>query len=149
MKRTSKLLILSVILLMILSLFMIYSASYIWAEYKFDNPFKYVINQGIFVLLGIILLFIVSKINYKIYYEKANLILLICLILLILVLIPGLGIVRNGSRSWFGIGSFSIQPSEFSKIGLIIFTVDSKWKLCYHEKCTIVADYTFEPFLTL
>ena len=58
MKRTSKLLILSVILLMILSLFMIYSASYIWAEYKFDNPFKYVINQGIFVLLGIILLFI-------------------------------------------------------------------------------------------
>ncbi len=122
MKRTSKLLILSVILLMILSLFMIYSASYIWAEYKFDNPFKYVINQGIFVLLGIILLFIVSKINYKIYYEKANLILLICLILLILVLIPGLGIVRNGSRSWFGIGSFSIQPSEFSKIGLIIFT---------------------------
>ena len=122
MKRTSKLLILSVILLMILSLFMIYSASYIWAEYKFDNPFKYVINQGIFVLLGIILLFIVSIINYKIYYEKANLILLICLILLILVLIPGLGIVRNGSRSWFGIGSFSIQPSEFSKIGLIIFT---------------------------
>ena len=122
MKRTSKLLILSVILLMILSLFMIYSASYIWAEYKFDNPFKYVINQGIFVLLGIFLLFIVSKINYKIYYDKANLILLICLILLILVLIPGLGIVRNGSRSWFGIGSFSIQPSEFSKIGLIIFT---------------------------
>ena len=122
MKRTSKLLILSVILLMILSLFMIYSASYVWAEYKFDNPFKYVINQGIFVLLGIILLFIISKINYKIYYEKANLILLICLILLILVLIPGLGIVRNGSRSWFGIGSFSIQPSEFSKIGLIIFT---------------------------
>ena len=122
MKRTSKLLILSVILLMILSLFMIYSASYIWAEYKFNNPFKYVINQGIFVLLGIILLFIVSKINYKIYYDKANLILLICLILLILVLIPGLGIVRNGSRSWFGIGSFSIQPSEFSKIGLIIFT---------------------------
>ena len=122
MKRTSKLLILSVILLMILSLFMIYSASYIWAEYKFDNPFKYVINQGIFVLLGIILLFIVNKINYKIYYDKANLILLICLILLILVLIPGLGIVRNGSRSWFGIGSFSIQPSEFSKIGLIIFT---------------------------
>ena len=115
-------LVINIILLMILSLFMIYSASYIWAEYKFDNPFKYVINQGIFVLLGIILLFIVSKINYKIYYDKANLILLICLILLILVLIPGLGIVRNGSRSWFGIGSFSIQPSEFSKIGLIIFT---------------------------
>ena len=39
-----------------------------------------------------------------------------------LVLIPGLGIVRGGSRSWFGIGSLGIQPSEFAKLGIIIFT---------------------------
>ena len=42
--------------------------------------------------------------------------------MLILVLIPGIGTVRNGSRSWFGIGGFGIQPSEFTKLGLIIFT---------------------------
>ena len=122
MKKMDKVIILTVILLMIISLFMIYSASFIWAEYKFNNPFKYVINQGIFVIIGIILLLVVSNINYKLYNKKASLILITCLILLILVLIPGLGIVRNGSRSWFGIGSFSIQPSEFTKIGLIIFT---------------------------
>ena len=39
-----------------------------------------------------------------------------------LVLIPGIGSVRNGSRSWFGIGAFGIQPSEFAKIGIIIIT---------------------------
>ena len=64
---------------------------------------------------------IASKIDYHIYYRYANWILLICVILLVLVLIPGIGVIRNGSRSWFGIGSFGIQPSELSKIGLIIF----------------------------
>ena len=47
---------------------------------------------------------IVSKIDYKIYYEKSNLLFIIAIILLILVAIPGIGTVRNGSRSWFGIG---------------------------------------------
>lgn len=65
---------------------------------------------------------IISKIDYKVYYEKSNLILSICLILLVLVIIPGIGSIRNGSRSWFGIGPFGIQPSEAAKIGLIIFT---------------------------
>ena len=53
--------------------------------------------------------------------KKSNLILLICFILLILVLIPGIGTLRNGSRSWFKIGPFGLQPSEIAKIGLIIF----------------------------
>jgi cell division protein FtsW len=39
----------------------------------------------------------------------------------VIVLIPGVGAVRGGARSWLGIGSFGIQPSEFMKMGLIIF----------------------------
>lgn len=66
-------------------------------------------------------MFILSKIDYHIYYKYSNVILLICAVLLILVLIPGIGTVRNGSRSWFGIGPLGIQPSEFAKIGLIIY----------------------------
>ena len=63
----------------------------------------------------------ISNIDYKIYLKYSNKILLICFILLTLVLIPGIGTVRNGSRSWFGIGGFGIQPSEFMKLALIIF----------------------------
>jgi cell division protein FtsW len=117
-----RLLTISTILLSIFGVIMIYSSSYICAEYKYGNPYKYVINQGIFMIVGIVLMFMVSKIDYKVYYKYSNKVLIFCLILLILVLIPGLGTVRNGSRSWFGIGSLGIQPSEFTKLGLIIFT---------------------------
>ena len=65
---------------------------------------------------------IISKVDYRVYYKYSNIILLISFILLVLVLIPGIGSIRNGSRSWFGIGSFGIQPSEAAKISLIIFT---------------------------
>jgi len=101
---------------------MIYSASNIWSEYKFNTPYKFVRNQGIFFIIGLILMYIISKINYNYYYKYSKIILLFCIILLILVLIPGIGTVRNGSRSWFGIGSFGIQPSEFTKLALIMFT---------------------------
>ena len=101
---------------------MIYSASSIWSEYKFNNQYKYILNQGIFFFIGLIIMFIVSKINYRLYYKYSKVILFICIILLILVLIPGIGTIRNGSRSWFGIGPFGIQPSEFTKLALIIYT---------------------------
>ncbi len=115
-------LFISVILISLFGVLMIYSSSYVWAEYKFHDPYKYLKNQFLFFVAGIILMLIVSKIDYKKYFKYSNKILLCCITLLILVLIPGIGTVRNGSRSWFGIGSFGIQPSEFAKLGLIIFT---------------------------
>ena len=133
MKKIDWTLLISVIVISVFGILMIYSASYIWAEYKYGDALKYVKNQGLFFIVGLILMIIISKIDYKIYLKKSNLILLFCLALLILVLIPGIGTVRNGSRSWFGIGSFGIQPSEFTKLGLIIFV--SKYLAC-NEKST-------------
>lgn len=115
-------LLIGVLLISIFGIIMIYSASYVWAEYKFQDPFKFVKNQGIFFLVGIFTMMVISKIDYHIYEKYVHKILLGCILLLILVLIPGIGTIRNGSRSWFGIGSFGIQPSEFAKLGLIMFT---------------------------
>jgi len=122
MKKYDLLLIISVVIISLFGLVMITSASYVWAEYKWNDPYKYLKAQGMFLILGYFLMFTIANIPYTKYLNKANLIFGICLILMILVLIPGIGTIRNGSRSWFGIGSFGIQPSEFCKLGLIIFT---------------------------
>ena len=120
-KKMDNTLLITTIILALFGIVMIYSASFIWAEYKFNNPYKFVISQTIFFIIGLFIIFIVNKLNVNILKDKANIILFICFILLLLVLIPGIGTIRNGSRSWFGIGGLGIQPSEFSKIGLIIY----------------------------
>lgn len=122
MKKEGKLLLFAVVLISLFGALMIYSSSYVWAEYKFNDPFKYLKSQGIFLILGYIIMYIVSKYPYQNYKKLSNIIFGICLTMLALVLIPGIGTVRNGSRSWFGLGGFGIQPSEFTKLGLIIFT---------------------------
>ena len=131
MRKLDLSLIIGIILISLFGLIMIYSSSYVWAEYKFNDPYKFVRTQGIFLAIGYILMLVISNIDYMKYLNKANIIFGVCFLLLILVLIPGIGTVRNGSRSWFGIGGFGIQPSEFTKLALIIFT--SKY-LSHNEK---------------
>ncbi|MGN0966827.1 MAG: putative lipid II flippase FtsW [Candidatus Coprovivens sp.] len=121
MKIDKKLLI-SVLILSIFGLLMIYSASNIWSEYKYNDPYKFIKNQLLFFLISLIIIYIITKIDINFIKKNSNNILFICFIILVLVLIPGIGKVRNGSRSWFGIGPLGIQPSEFAKLGLIIYT---------------------------
>ncbi len=142
-RKVEWMLVISILLLAVFGLIMIYSASSIWAEYKYQDPFRYVKNQSIFFIIGIILMYFISKIDYYYYYKQANKIIFLCVLLLVLVLIPGIGSVRNGSRSWFGIGSFGIQPSEFTKLGLIIFT--SKY-LSHHKKYLPILLFTLGLF---
>ncbi len=131
MRKVDWLLLFGIIVISLFGLLMIYSASYVWAEYKFGDAYKFVKTQGIFLIVGYMVMYMMLKVPYTKYLNKANLIFGVCFILLILVLIPGIGSVRNGSRSWFGIGGFGIQPSEFTKLGMIIFA--SKY-LAYNEK---------------
>ena len=66
---------------------MIYSASSIWASYKFGNQFKYVLHQLLFFIIGLFLIYLINKIDIGFYYKNASKIFVVCLILLILVLI--------------------------------------------------------------
>ena len=120
--KYDKLLFIAVIILSLFGLLMVYSSSSIWALYKFNDSFKYVKNQGFFFIIGIILIFIINRFDIKLLEKFSNKFLFISFILLVLVLIPGIGSIRNGSRSWFSIMGFGVQPSEFSKLALIIYT---------------------------
>ena len=113
-------------------LLMVYSASHIWALYKFDDSYYFIKRQGLFVFLGLICLLIFSKIDYHLYQKNSIKILFVSFLLMILVLIPGIGIVRGGSRSWFNLGLFALQPSEIFKIALIIYVSDYI-SLHYHQ----------------
>jgi cell division protein FtsW len=65
--KSNKTLLISVIVLSIFGIIMIYSSSNIWAEFKYNNAYKYVIHQALFFIIGLATLFIVSKVDYNIY----------------------------------------------------------------------------------
>lgn len=98
---------------------MVYSASNVVAKEKFNDSLYYFKRQLLYLVIGYILMFIIIKSDIIKITNYINIIFLFCLSLLILVLIPGIGLVRGGVRSWIGIGGFSIQPSEFMKLGLV------------------------------
>ena len=109
------------VLLMIFSVYIIYDASSIWAQYKYNDSFYYLKRQIIYVILGFIILFFSRKINISFLKKYSFIFLLITLFLLILVVIPGVGINKGGSSSWLGFSFLSFQPSEIFKIAIIIF----------------------------
>jgi cell division protein FtsW len=115
------LLIIITFFLLAIGLIMVYSASAVWAEYKFHDSFFFAKRQLLFALVGIIAMFFIMNVDYWTWRTWAKVLLIVCFVLLVLVLIPGVGMVRNGSRSWIGVGAFSIQPSEFMKLAMIAF----------------------------
>jgi len=122
-KKTTPDFILVIVILALLSLglIMVYSASAVWADYRFDDSFYFAKRQLLFAIIGLIAMFFIMNIDYWTWRSWSKVILITCFVLLIAVLIPGIGNVRNGSRSWIGVGAFSIQPSEFMKLAMIIY----------------------------
>ncbi len=76
--------------------------------------------QSIWCGAGLIAAVVLARIDYQLFKKLAWIMLAIAIILLILVLIPGIGVRRGGSRRWFSIGFALFQPSELAKLCLII-----------------------------
>lgn len=118
-RKIDFLLLAAIIFLSIVGLMMVYSASNVVALSKYGDRFYYFVRQLFFLIIGYILMLFIINLNIIKYQRYTITVFLICLALLLLVLIPGIGQERGGARSWIAFGSFSIQPSEFMKLGLI------------------------------
>ncbi|WP_100404564.1 stage V sporulation protein E [Bacillus solitudinis] len=114
-------LMITTITLLIVGMIMVYSASEAWASYRFNDSFFFAKRQLFFASIGLIAMFFIMNIEYWTWRTWSKLILIVCFVLLVIVLIPGVGLVRGGARSWLGVGAFSIQPSEFMKMAMIAF----------------------------
>ncbi|MGG3497717.1 stage V sporulation protein E [Peribacillus simplex] len=123
LKKSNPDLILIIVTLSLLTvgLIMVYSASAIWATYKFDDSFYFAKRQLLFACVGVIAMFFIMNVDYWTWRTWAKILIIICFIMLLAVLVPGIGMERNGSRSWIGVGAFSVQPSEFMKLAMIAF----------------------------
>jgi len=119
-KRIDKLLYIDILILVAIGLLMVYSASNVVAKFKYNDAGYYFKRQLLFACLGLIGMHLAMRINIMTIKKYTSWYFFIALLLLILVLIPGIGIVRGGARSWIGFGNFSIQPAEVMTLTVML-----------------------------
>ncbi len=129
----------SVMILLCMGLIMVASASSYYALTEFNNSSHFLIRQLIFAIIGVIVMLVVSKINYRVYSKFAYIIYGISLLLMILVLVPGIGTEINGARRWIDLEITTFQPSELMKIALCI--VLSTYIVNNYKKLTSMLGY--------
>ena len=111
-----------VLLLLVIGLVALFSASYTDAYYKMDgNSYHYIIRQGLFAVVGIVAMFIVSRMNYhKFHYLAIPAMVGSVLLLATRKLIPSIWVTHNGATRWINLGFTEFQPSEIAKLAVIV-----------------------------
>lgn len=108
-----------VIILLSCGLIMVFSASSPHSYYNYQNSYAIIKSQLLFAGVGLFLMFILSSVDYRVFKKIAPAILVGCIIALVLVLL--IGEETKGGKRWINLGIGTLQPSEFVKIGLIIY----------------------------
>ena len=121
-KLTSdQVLFLATLLLVAVSVVMVYSASAVLASERYHQPHLFLIKQAMWAALGIALLRLVMKVDYRNYRQPAVIWTVLAVATLGLVVVFFSPPVK-GSHRWIGLGLMGIQPSEFAKLAVIILT---------------------------
>ena len=108
-----------VLILLSIGLVMLFSASYAYSYTYFGNSYRFISRQAIFAVIGVVLMLLISKIDYHILKKFSWIIYLATVGMLVLVLILPASTELDVKR-WLSIGSFSFQPSEIAKFAIVV-----------------------------
>ncbi len=112
-------LVITVLLLLTMGLIMVLSASSPTSLQKYDNSYYYFIRQLAFAILGLIGMYFISRIDYRIYQKLYKHAWVISFLLLLAVLL--VGHESHNAKRWINLGFTTFQPSEIVKFFMIVF----------------------------
>jgi cell division protein FtsW len=122
--QTSSILLALVVLLCLVGLVMVGSASEIIAIDTYGSPWAIFIRECMWVAVGGVALFVTCRFDYRRWRKLSGVMVVVTMLLLLAVLVPGIGTNSGGSSRWIGLSSFGIQPSELMKLAIAIFGAD-------------------------
>jgi len=112
------------LVLLAIGVVMVASASMTVAERAFDAPWHYLIRQGAFVALGVVLGWCALQIPLARWRQLALPLMLLAILLLALVLMPGFGRTVKGSTRWLELGVIGFQVAEAAKFAIVVYVAD-------------------------
>ena len=135
-RRPDYLLLASTIALLVLGTLMVYSASFVVAHNEFNDDAYFLVRQLIWIGVGAFGLLLAMRVDYRRLRRLSLPIMFVCIGLLVLVLVPGIGASSYGAVRWIKLGPLQIQPSEIAKLAITLYLAD--W---LGRRGQIVADF--------
>jgi cell division protein FtsW len=123
-RRPDYLLLASTIALLVLGTLMVYSASFVVAHNEFNDDAYFLIRQLLWIAAGVVGMFVAARIDYRRWRSLSLPIMFICILMLVLVLMPGIGASSYGAVRWIKLGPVQIQPSEIAKLAMTLYLAD-------------------------
>lgn len=111
--------------LLALGLVMVFNTSYFWGREHFGDPFHFFRKHVTSIGLGLVACFVTSRIPSATWRRIAYPLLVVSVVGLALVLVPGIGVVRNGARRWVQLGPMAFQPTEIAKFAVVLYLAHS------------------------
>ncbi len=108
-----------------LGVVMVFSSSSIMAVRGYGDSLHFLKRQGVYAILGFGMMALMMNVRLELLRKAAWPVLICCLLMLIVVLVPGIGKKVGGAARWLRVGGITFQPAEFAKIGLILFLAHS------------------------